>query len=356
MGGLVSSRINMNIKIVALAALSWLSLTAKPFYQLESALTIKGDSLPNWDYLTIDPTRPMLYITRREDGVLMYNTETKQVTGALENTRGGNAVTIVPELDRLYVTNTDGSLTIFQLSGHKLLVRKSYGESADNAFYDPATKQLLITEGDQKKAVFVDAVTFAQVGTLEYDSEKLEGTAPDGKGFMYMALRDRDKVIKIDMRSRQVVAEWPTPGFTLPNGVAFDAANNRVFVTCRGDNPSVIVFDAATGKIVASPAIGRNNDVIAFDAETRQIYTSNGLDGTLVVIQQVDANTYKLVEAATTRPWARTMAVDFKTKKVYLVTAEGTVDPSKSWKSSIAPFYPNKYFKDTFTLLTYSRR
>lgn len=346
----------MKLKLAAFAALTWLSLPAQPFYQLESALTIKSDSLPNWDYLAVDPIRPVLYISRREDGVLIYDTETKQVTGVLENTKGGNAVTIVPELDRVFVTNLDGSLTIFQHSTLKLLARNSYGESADNAFYDPATKQLLVTEGDQKKAVFVDAQSGKQTGILEYDSEKLEGTAADGQGNMFMALRDRDRVLKIDMRTRQVAAEWPTPGFKLPNGVAFDAANNRVFVTTRGDNPSVLVFDAATGKIVASPAIGRNNDVIVFDAETRKIYTSNGLDGTLVIIDQVDANTYKLAEAATTRPWARTMAVDLKTKKVYLVTAEGTVDPAKPWKASIAPFYPNKYFKDTFTLLTYSRR
>jgi DNA-binding beta-propeller fold protein YncE len=346
----------MKLKIAAFAALTWLSLPAQSFYQLESALTIKSDSVPNWDYLAVDPIRPVLYISRREDGVLIYNTETKQVTGVLENTKGGNAVTIVPELDRIYVTNLDGSLTIFQHSTLKLLARNSYGESADNAFYDPVTKQLLLTEGDQKKAVFVDAQSGKQTGVLEYDSEKLEGTAADGQGNMFMALRDRDKVLKIDMRTRQVVAEWPTPGFKLPNGVAFDAANNRLFVTTRGDNPSVLVFDVATGKIVASPAIGRNNDVIVFDAAARKIYTSNGLDGTLVILDQVDANTYKLAEAATTRPWARTMAVDFKTKKVYLVTAEGTVDPAKPWKASIAPFYPNKYFKDTFTLLTYSRK
>lgn len=342
--------------VAALALHSVLNAQAQPFYQLESALVIKSPTAPNWDYLAIDPIRPCLYISRREDGVLMYHTETKLVTGVLENTKGGNAVTIVLELDRLYVTNTDGSLTIFRLSDLKLLARNSYGESADNAFYDPATKQLLITQGDQKKAVFVDALTLAQLAALDYDSEKLEGTVADGQGFMYMALRDRDKVIKIDMRSRQVVAEWPTTGFKLPNGVAIDAANNRLFVTTRGDNPSVLVFNIATGKIVASPAIGRNNDVIVFDPETKKIYTSNGLDGTLVIIDQVDANTYKLAEAATTRPWARTMAVDFKTKKVYLVTAEGTVDPAKSWKASIAPFYPNKYFKDTFTLLTYSHK
>lgn len=329
---------------------------AEPFYQLESALVIPSPTAPNWDYLAVDPTRPVLYITRREDGVLMYDTETRRVTGILENTVGGNAVTIVTELDRLYVTNTDGSLTVFRLADLSFITRNSYGHSADNAFYDPVTKQLLITEGDEKKAVFVDARTLATVATLEYDSEKLEGTAPDGKGFMYMALRDRDKVLKIDMQQHKVVAEWPTPGFKLPNGVAFDAANNRLFVSCRGDNPSLIVFDVATGKIVASPAIGRNNDVIVFDAEAKKIYTSNGLDGTLVILDQIDANTYKLAEAATTRPWARTMAVDFKTKKVYLVTAEGTVDPAKPWKAGIAPFYPNKYFKDTFTLLTYSSK
>ena len=115
-------------------------------------------------------------------------------------------------------------------------------------------------------------------------------------------------------------------------------------------------MDPGTGKVIAKPAIGRGNDVLVFDSETRKLYTSNGFDGTLVIIDQLDADTYRLAEAATTRPYARTMALDPKTKKVYLVTAEGTVDPSKAWKSEIAPFYPNKYFPDTFTLLTYSRR
>lgn len=104
------------------------------------------------------------------------------------------------------------------------------------------------------------------------------------------------------------------------------------------------------------PTIGRGNDVLVFDAEARRLYSSNGFDGTLVVIDQVDANTYRLAEAATTRPYARTMALDPKTKKVYLVTAEGTVDPAKPWKSEIASFYPNTYFAGTFTLLTYARR
>lgn len=342
--------------LACLFAGSGFTLGARPLYQLESALPIPSPHAPNWDYLTVDPTRPALYIARREDGILVYDTAARRITGALENTVGGNATTLVPELDRGFVTNLDGSLTTFQLSTRRTLGRISYGTDADNTFYDPVTGQLLITQGDSRRAIFVDARTGAQTGVLPYDSEKLEGAAPDGRGCMFMAIRDRDRIIKIDMRTRQVAAEWPTTGFRMPNGVAFDAVNRRLFVTTRGDNPSVLVYEADTGRLVASPAIGRGNDVIVFDPEARKIYTSNGLDATLVILDQVDADHYRLSEAATTRPWARTMAVDFKTKKVYLVTAEGTVDPDKPWKTGVAPFYPNTYFPDTFTLLTYSRK
>lgn len=329
---------------------------AAPFYRLESALTIPSASLPNWDYLTFDSSRDVLYIARRDDGVLIYDAKQKKLTGVIENTKGGNATTLVPEFDRGYVTNTDGSLTIFQLSTLKSLERVKHGDDADNAFYDPVTKQLIVTMGDSKRAAFVDAKTGKLNGYLAIDSEKLEGTAADGKGNYFMALRDRDKVVRIDARARKITAEWPVTGYVLPNGLAFDAKANRIFVSTRGTNPSLLVLDASNGRIVAHPAIGAGNDNIAFDPGAKKIYSANGFDGTLVIIDQIDADTYKLAEAATTRPYARTMAVDFKTKTVYLVTAEGTADPAKPIKTSIAPFYPNTYFKDTFTLLTYKPR
>lgn len=331
-------------------------VVAGPFYRLESSLIIKSPTLPNWDYLSLDADRSLLYIARREDGVLIYDTVACKITGTLENTRGGNATTLVPAFDRGFVTNLDGSVTVFQLSTRKTLERLKFGEDADNAFYDPVTQQLLVTMGDSKQVAFLDARNGKLKGVLKIDSEKLEGTAADAHGNFFMALRDRDKVIRIDARTRKVTAEWSLPGYTLPNGLAYDAVHERIFVSTRGENPSLLVLEASSGKIVAHPAIGRGNDLVIFDAESKKIYTSNGFDGTLVIIDQINADTYKLSEATTTRPYARTMAVDFKTKQVYLVTAEGTVDPSKAWKSSIAPFYPNTYFPDTFTLLTYSRR
>lgn len=88
----------------------------------------------------------------------------------------------------------------------------------------------------------------------------------------------------------------------------------------------------------------------------KRIYTSNGFDGTLVIIDQIDADSYKLAEATTTRPYARTITVDFKTKTVYLVTVEGTVNPAEPVRTAVVPSDPNIYFKDTFTLPTHAPR
>jgi DNA-binding beta-propeller fold protein YncE len=328
---------------------------AQKFYQLESALTIPSPSVPDWDYLSFDPTRNYVYIARRGDGILTYDAAARRVVGKLENTEGGNSTTIVPEFDRIYVTNEDGTLTVVQQSTLKTLKRVKLGESADNTFYDPVSKLLMVTMGDQSMVSFVDAGTAAPTGVLKIDSESIEGAVGDGQGNFYVALRDRDKVLRLDPRQRKVIAEIRPDKCVLPNSVAYDHANKRLLVGCRGEHPVLAVVDNE-GRTVSTTTIGRGIDSIAFDAETHRVYTANGFDGTLVILDQVNGDTYKLAEAVTTRPYARTMALDPKTKKVYLVCAEGTVDVTRKWKNQMTPFYPNKYFLNTFTLLTYSRR
>ncbi len=345
----------MKLKLAALAALGWAGLSAQQFYQLESTLTIKSPTNPSWDYLAYDSAHDQLLIARRDDGILIYDAKAKKITGAIEDSKGGNSTVLVPELDKGFIVKQDGTLLVISASTLKKTGTISAGETADNAFYDPATKQLLVTQGDNNQVTFIDAKSGTVNGVLKIDSESIEGSVADGEGFYYTALRDKDKVLKIDARARKVVGEWAIGKHVKPNSVAYDSVNKRVFVTTRGNDAALLVFDR-DGKIVAETPVGLSNDSIVFDPETKKIYTANGGDGTLVIIQQVDANTYKLSEAPTTRPWARTMALDPKTKTVYLVTAEGTADPAKSIKTSVSPFYPNKYFKDTFTLLTYTRK
>ncbi len=349
------------LTVVKLALLGAFALVAshagaKPFYQLESALTLPSEREPDWDYLTFDQDNARLFISRRHDGISVYDAKAGKILLTLADTVGGNATRLVPEYDRAYVINQDGGAVIFQLSTLRKIGDVKFGENADNIFYDPLSKQLMVTMGDSQAVAFLDGATGRLLGRMPIESSKLEGAAPDGQGNFFLALRDRNKVIRINVAERKITAEWSTSGCEVLSGLDYDPVNKRIFVAGRGDNPVLAVLDANTGRIVARPAIGRGNDAVIFDPETRRIYTANGMDGTLVIIEQVDANTYKLVEAATTRPYAKTMALDLKTKKVFLVTAEGTVDPAKPWRTNLSPFYPNKFFPGTFTVLTYSAR
>jgi DNA-binding beta-propeller fold protein YncE len=328
---------------------------AQQFHRLESATVIKG-AKPDWDYVTLDPARGYLFIGRRGDGVTVFDVKSKKVVRNIDKSDDANAIALVPEFDRGYTVNGDGTATMFQLSSLKTLERVKVGEDADSAFYEPVTQQLAFTMGDSRKIAFVDARTGKVVGELAMESKKLDGTVADGEGNLLMALRDRNSVVKIDVANRKVTAEWKTAPCEEPTGIAYDSANKRIFVGCRGNAPVLEVLDADSGAVVATMPIGRGNDGVIYDAATKKIYTSNGVDANLVVYSQVDPNTYKLAEATTTRPYARTMAMDPKTKKIYLVTAEGTSDPAKKINSGVAAFYPNRYFADTFTVLTYAPR
>ena len=87
------------------------------------------------------------------------------------------------------------------------------------------------------------------------------------------------------------------------------------------------------------------------------VYTASAADpDVLVVFQQYGPDTYKPVEALGTRPGARTIAFDEKTRKLYTLVAEGSADFDKKINTGVGPFYPNTYFPDTLQVLTYGRK
>lgn len=339
------------IALLCLAALP-VSGRAASFYRLQSADTLPGKA-PGWDYLSYDAARSYLFIGRRHDGVTVYDVATHKVVATIADSAGANKAILVPSLGLGYSVNGDGSTTEFELASLKTTRRIRFGDDADAGSYEPVTGQLMFTMGDSGKVAFMDARSSKLVATLPMPSHHIEASAPDGHGNLFVAERDRDAVVRIDARTHAVTATWPTAPCRQPTGLDYDAASRRIFVGCRSDQPLLAVLNADTGAVVASLPIGRGNDGVAFDAATHRIYASNGLDANLMVIDQQGPDRYRLEQAVTTRPMARTLALDPQRGRVYLVAAEGGVDPARKVDTAVAPFYPNFYFDNSFTVLTY---
>jgi hypothetical protein len=110
------------------------------------------------------------------------------------------------------------------------------------------------------------------------------------------------------------------PQCTSPHGLAFDSATRRLFISCV--NNILAVIDAETGATVANVPIGSGTDAAAFDPKRNLIFSSNGRDGTLSMIRELDANHFVAVGTIKTAITARTMAIDPISGRLYIAAAD----------------------------------
>ena len=326
----------------------------------ETKIESKGAS---WDYVRLDAARQLLYIGHRKESLQVFDIAAKKVIKTVAKTEGSNSGTLIFDMDLGVSNNETGTLTPFRLSTNEPLSDPiTVGEEVDDSFYDPATKRLIasVATKDGPVLAFFELPSLKPLGTLKTSSKRLDGATVDGKGNLFINARDLAKVIKVDIKDMKVTAEWEIDKCATASGMAMDRANNRLFIGCRGKLPAVVpvmaVVDADSGKTVFTSEIGRQNDGVVYDADSKRVFTGNGIDAVMVIFEQVDKDTYKPIEALTTRPGVRTLALDPKSKRLYSVTAEGSADFGKKVNTAVGPFYPNTFFPNTFTVLTYGTK
>jgi len=102
----------------------------------------------------------------------------------------------------------------------------------------------------------------------------------------------------------------------------FHAILERAPVARVGCRSKVMAgMNADTGRVITTLPIGGHVDATAFDSESRLVFNSNG-EGTITRILQDSADKYSVVENVRTLPKAKTMALDPKTHRLFLSTAE----------------------------------
>jgi DNA-binding beta-propeller fold protein YncE len=162
--------------------------------------------------------------------------------------------------------------------------------------------------------------------------------------------RDNNTILKLSTDDLKIEETWALGDCVQPVAVEFDHATDRLLIGCRGDKPVFIAVDVANGKIVATLPIGRGVDGLALDEDHHVIVTTNGVDANMSVILQEAPDRYRTLGTVTTRPMARVMAMDPKTKRVFTVAADST-QPGPGPDGKLPPpiFHDNSY-----TVLTYA--
>jgi YVTN family beta-propeller protein len=285
-------------------------------YSVTKKISIPGTG--SWDYLTVDEAARRLYVSHGTQ-VEVVDVDSLAVVGSIPNTPGVHGIAIAPEADRGFVSNGKANtVTIFDLKTLKAIADVPTGEKPDGIIYDPATSRVFAFNGGSNSATAIDAASGKVAGTVDLGGGP-EFAAADGKGFVYDNLEDESLLLKINARELKVEQRWPTAPCASPSSMAMDRAHRRLFLGCRSKVMAVV--DADSGKVITTLPIGDHVDATAFDTETKLIFNSNG-EGTITVIHQDSPDQYTIVETVKTAPRAKTMALDPKTHRLFLSTAE----------------------------------
>jgi DNA-binding beta-propeller fold protein YncE len=317
LGRLPGEALLTKLVILALTFFVVTSVSAgEPNYRIIKKIPIPGQG--SWDYLTVDEGGRRLYVSHGTQ-VEALDVDSGAIVGKIPNTIGVHGIAVVPELGRGFVSDGKSStVTIFDLKTLKTIGQVPTGKGPDAIIYDPATSRVFAFNGDGNSTTVIEASSGKVAGTIDLGGGP-EFAAADGAGHVFNNLEDQSMVVKIDSRNLKAEQHWPTAACQSPSSMAIDRPNRRLFIGCR--SKVMAVMDADTGKIITALPIGDHVDATAFDAERKLIFNSNG-EGTITVIRQETPDKYSVFENVKTLPRAKTMALDQKTHRLFLSTAE----------------------------------
>lgn len=285
-------------------------------YALLRTFEVGGEG--GWDIVTVDSAAGRLYVPRGTH-VMVIDTNTGKVAGDIPGTDGVHGVAVAPELGKGFTSNgKSGDVTVFELATLKVIQTVKAGTNPDAIVFEPKTKRVLCFNGRSSDATVISAESLSPLGAIALGG-KPEFAAMAGDGTVFVNLEDKSEVLKLDAEQMKVLERWPLAPGKEPTGLAIDPAHHRLYAACG--NEMMVVLDSQTGKVVATPAIGKRPDGAEFDVTAGLAMAPSG-EGTLTVIGPTLKDQFGVVQTLKTQRGARTLVLDPKTRLVYLPTAD----------------------------------
>jgi YVTN family beta-propeller protein len=314
-----------NFSLIAAAVLGVLPLAGLPAcaadYKLLMEIPVGGAG--GFDYLTVDPDARRLYVSHGTKAVVI-DLEANKVVGEIADTPGIHGVAIATDLGIGYTSNgREAKASMFDLKTLATKQKVETGLNPDAILYEPGKQEIYTFNGRGNSATVIEAKTGKVVATIPLSGKPETGVADPKAGRVYNNIETKNEIAVIDTATHTVVTNWPIAPGGEAAGMAIDLEHHRLFVGCHlpEAKPVMEMLDSATGKIVASVPIGTGTDATAFDPGTQLAFSSCG-DGTVTIAHEDSPDKLTVVQTLTTARGARTMTVDSKTHRIYLVTGQ----------------------------------
>jgi len=294
-------------------------------YHLLSEIPIGGEG--GWDILTIDSFASHLYLSHATK-VVIVDLNTNSVTGEIADTPGVHAFVAVPEVQRGFSSNgKESKSSVVDLTTLKTISKIDTGSNPDAVVYEPRHAEVYVFNHTGNSVTVINTKTATVSATIPLGGNPEFAVVDETAGRVYCNIEDKSEVAVIDADKHEVVARWSLSPGEGPTGIALDATHHRLFSGCH--NKMMVMLDTENGKVLGNVPIGAGVDGCAFDEATQLAFASCG-DGTTTIAKEEAPNKLSVLQVLKTERGARTMALDARTHRIYLPTAQFAPAPSPS--------------------------
>jgi DNA-binding beta-propeller fold protein YncE len=293
-------------------------------YRITQTYTLGGEGF--WDYVVPDPPNHRLFIAR-QTRVMVVDADNGRLLGEVSGINGAHGTAVAAKTGHGFATaGNDQAVIMFDVKTFQALKKIPAAEDADAIIFDSASNRVFTFNGDAHSSTVIDPREGTLITNLPLGG-KPEYGASAGDGKVYANLTDTGEVVEIDAKTATVSRRWPTAPCRNPVSMALDTAHKRVFSGCRSG--VLAVSDYAAGKLVTTVPIGMGVDGAGYDPATGDVFASNA-DGTLTVIHQDTADTYRVAQTVMTPTGSRNMGLDPTTHRIFLASAKFGPPPATS--------------------------
>jgi DNA-binding beta-propeller fold protein YncE len=274
-------------------------------------------SASRFDYQSLDETTGRLIIAHMgADQVVVVDTATQRVVGAVSDVKTPTGVLAVPELGRIFAAAAgSGDVAVIDAENLEVVAHTGQIGFPDGLDYAPTVKQVFVSDESGRGELVINATTNDVVTTIDIGGEAGNTHYDPGSGCVLVAVQSQNQLAVIDPTTDRLVGRYDLDAdCETPHGFLLDAPRRRAFVSCE-DNALLVVVDLQTMAVTATYPVGGGPDVLAFDPGWRRLYVASE-SGIVSIFDAGGAVLQPVGEYQA--PHAHSVAVDPQTHRVYL--------------------------------------
>lgn len=301
-----------------------------------------------WDYITFDAATRRLYVSHNTE-VKIVDADSGSVVGSIPDLKRVHGIALVSDLGRGFISDGGADeAVIFDLKTLKVTNHIKTGGNPDCILYDPASKHVFTMNGKTNDSSVIDPISLSVIATIPMGGRP-EYAVADGKGMIYDNIEDKNEVVALDSRADSIKARWPIAPAAEATAIDMDVRHNRLFI--GGRNKILAIMDGGTGKVIQTFPIGSGVDTNIYESETGLLFTAVR-EGALHIFHEDSPDKFSVVETVKTEFGARNMALDPKSHKLFIDTADFAPAPAPTADQPNPQPTP---VSGTFRLLVYGR-